>query len=1599
MTQSTFRRPVSRLQGVLLAASLLLAIASASAAQMNLATRPLYAGGNVPPIVMIDLSKDHSLHQKAYNDYTDLDNDGILDATYTNAIKYAGYFDSGKCYTYDSNTIKGFVPSFVMTADTQGQLYCDGKSWSGNFLNWVSMSRIDEVRKILYGGTRATDTATTTVLERAFLPMDAHAWAKYYAGADLRKLVPSSMVAEMPSDVGLLTSNSTVTMKPTYGDILTINVSDSSKIEVGDQIRMVPSSTSAPKNVSMTGWATKTGKNTVTIAIYPESVFTSTGRDETYTNWNVANLSRGGLTFCNVTPRDGSGVQASQDNTQAPQIRVANGNYATWGASEKWQCNWTSEASNTQGSFLPYIITDPKNNTQVRPGGSSSGNRAALSGINSSAENPSRDNRGAGTGEAKGTFNARVQVCVADATLRAGENCKQYGTSYKPVGLLQKYGETGQMLFGLMTGSYDKNISGGVLRQNATNFATEINPADGTFATGTVKGIVWNIDRLRPYGYSYRDGGYTSGDTGVDACNYQQTGITLSGGANAQGKPANQGNCSTWGNPISEIYLETLRYLAGKSSNSDFLPKTDGKDAALKLTTATWANPMNLPANDPKRAPYCTPLNALVFNSSVSSYDGDQLAGFADLNSSNGVSKYTDTVGTTEGVTGKWFAGGVTGGLIDNLCSAKDVANFSDVLGICPEGPSQAGTFQIAGAAYFAHTNRIRSDINIPAGDTKSLKVSTYAVQLATTTPRINVNVNGQTVTILPSYQLHPDNIQPSSGTLVDFKVISQTPTSGRFYVNWEDSIAGGDYDQDVWGILSYNVVGDKITVSTRVVSASTSNGQGFGYAISGTDKDGPHFHSGIYNFKYTDPATVVVSPKSAPINTSGGCQNCNIGDPETSVTYTANGKAGGQFQDPLFYAAKWGGFSEDKGGNGLADNVLEWDTRKADGSAGADGLPDNYFYATNPAALSDSLERAFINILNVSSAASVATNSATLTTGSAIFQALFNGSDWSGKLIAFPIDLNGQTGNATWDAGDVLNTQTSATRQILTYDNVTANKAGIPFKWDRLPAAYQTLLSQNRLEWMRGDRSHEGGSDLRSRPNTILGDIVNSSPQYVAAPNAGYADADYAAFVVQHRDRRPVLYVGANDGMLHAFDAHLNAADGGGRELFAYVPSALYGSLSTLSNPGYVHRYYVDGTPTVGDAKVNGTWRTILVGGLAGGGRGIFALDVTDPDAINEGSAASTALWEFTNNQDADLGYTYGQPNIVRLGNGKWAAVFGNGYNSNAGRGSIFIVFLDRAAGSKSWSIGTDYLKLTVDDANITVPNGISAAFPADVNGDGTTDFLYAGDLLGNLWKFDVSGTDPATWQGTRKLLFTATDANGKRQPITSAVDVMRNTQAGGYMVLFGTGSYVDNADPSNFSTQSFYGIWDQNNTAQGTVTRSKLVQQTIDAEAQFPATKVLYRLVSRNNVQYTATGKQGWYMDLLKPPYPPGTAEGERVVYDPQIRGTRIVFTTLIPSTDQCASGGTSWLMELDGVSGGRLTQPPFDANNDGRFDQNDLVNGQQPGGVQPANGITPRPTILIDGTKERKVLNGSTGETQVVTESAGSPLGRLSWREILH
>lgn len=670
------------------------------------------------------------------------------------------------------------------------------------------------------------------------------------------------------------------------------------------------------------------------------------------------------------------------------------------------------------------------------------------------------------------------------------------------------------------------------------------------------------------------------------------------------------------------------------------------------------------------------------------------------------------------------------------------------------------------------------------------------------------------------------------------------------------------------------------------------------------------------------------------------------------------------------------------------------------DAASAGDG---QYFTANNASELQDKMRDAIADIQGrISSSSSVATNSTRLDTDTLVFQGRFNSEDWSGDLMALAIEANGAVGDEVWRASQ--NVPAVAARKIMTWDPAAVDAQGTPapagkdFLWDALNTSQKAHLNKDeqgtadalgsaRLAYLRGDRQGEqsNGGGFRNRAHP-LGDIVNSDPFFVANPDYGYArlpgDAgtNYADFRNAVSGRAPMVYVGANDGMLHGFDAD------SGEELLAYVPNAVFPRLGTLTAPSYTHRYYVDGSVIVGDAYLDEEWKTVLLGSTGAGGRAVFALDVTDPSSFT----AADVIWEFTH---SELGTVIGQPAVVRLPTGDWVGIFGNGYNSTSQRAQLFIVKLD------------DPSDVTVIDTGVgdaATPNGLGPVLVVDTTGDRNADTAYAGDLHGNMWKFDLGSSnvsdpdwDVAFTQDPDKVpLFRALDGAGVAQPITSRPEAGLHPE-GGLMVYFGTGKYFeigDGAVPNDPQVQSFYAIRDQNAPVSG---RDQLQAQTIVAQLTEHGEDL--RVVSDE----TSESAKGWYLDLVYD----NDAEGERVVSPPILRFGRVIFTTLIPDEDPCAYGGSGWLMEMDALSGSRLNYAVFDLNGDGKFDDADFVtitvDGEEirvpASGKKSDTGIIKNPGIISAGETEYKYASSSNGEIEVTTEAGDPNGGRHSWRQL--
>jgi len=673
-------------------------------------------------------------------------------------------------------------------------------------------------------------------------------------------------------------------------------------------------------------------------------------------------------------------------------------------------------------------------------------------------------------------------------------------------------------------------------------------------------------------------------------------------------------------------------------------------------------------------------------------------------------------------------------------------------------------------------------------------------------------------------------------------------------------------------------------------------------------------------------------------------------------------------------------------------------------------GGTDTAYSAIDTSTLNSIFETVFSDIMLKSTpAATVASNSTQLKINGRIYQGKFTSTDWSGQLLSYKLSSTGSlTATSEWDGATKIASQISdSSRAIITMGSTD----GVAFSYANLTAAQQTSLNTDscgseRVTYLRGGSGTT--CTFRSR-SSYLGDIVNSSPWHVDKPSAGYSDVEhpgYSAFRTAKASRTPVVYVGANDGMLHGFNASIDtssdatgtATANSGKEVIAYVPSQVYSNLSRLSDSTYVsnHRYFVDGSPMVGDVDISTTttpdWRSVLIGALGVGGIGYYALDVTDPANFSEGNAADIVLWEFNSTHDADMGHVFNLPpshlstkapkQIVKMKNGEWAVILGNGYTDDStglgnpsGKAVLYILFINKGVDG-GWA-SSDFVKIVADTSG---SNGLATPVPFDSDGDGVVDVVYAGDLKGNLWKFDVSSATSSNWaSATPVRLFTATDSSGNAQPITTPPEVTVH-EDGGRMILFGTGKYLEPTDPTSTSTQSFYGIHDAG-SAIGTRTAADLAAISVSETTLGGHT---YRQASSST-----TKTNGWVLDL--------PTSGERATGIPKLVNGVIFFNTFIPSSSSCAENGTGWLMTLNYKTGKTPDFEIFDTDASGTIDGSDTaVGGFKVGAALGGTNLLMGAGSSTTGAGVSYLTSGALSTTLLSFGSTAK--GRVSWREIV-
>ena len=552
------------------------------------------------------------------------------------------------------------------------------------------------------------------------------------------------------------------------------------------------------------------------------------------------------------------------------------------------------------------------------------------------------------------------------------------------------------------------------------------------------------------------------------------------------------------------------------------------------------------------------------------------------------------------------------------------------------------------------------------------------------------------------------------------------------------------------------------------------------------------------------------------------------------------------------------------------------------------------------------------------------------LTNGARAYRGWFENGGWQGDIIEYSVtntgamstsvDLSGATpaagGTSTnWSAHVQFAANETATywdggRNIILGKGTTQ----VAFRWTNLTSAQQQAVDLNAfnnsaassdiVDFVRGERDNEYPNGNLFRPRySVLGDIIHSNPEYVGQPEAGFPDSSYTTFTNNNASRSPRVYAGANDGMLHVFDAN------NGNEVWAYIPSMVVDNLSKLAGRPYLHTYFVDGGLTAQDAYFSGSWHTVLAGSLGGGGKGLFALDITSPYLSSE-SASSGAdrkvLWELDAASDNDLGYIFDASTIVKLNDGKWYAVNGNGVSSTNGIAKLYLVNIETGA----------VTKISTISGSAGSPNGLAAPALVDTDNDGMADLAFAGDIDGDMWRFDLTGVTPGSWNLAYKLY----DGVGS-QPITTAPDVAIHPQTG-HLVLFGTGRLYTAADIVDTSVQAIYGIQDTG-SAPGAGSRLARVLSADTVYTDGTYTETVRTYATAPAIDWNTYN--GWKVDL---------PAGERLLTPLALRAGRVKTTITNPD------GFSNWLIEATFDEGANDDNSIYDLDRSGVLDETDRV-----------------------------------------------------------
>ncbi|WP_027707099.1 pilus assembly protein [Zooshikella ganghwensis] len=1635
-----------------------------SAEDLSIASQPFDLAKSQPPMVMMVMGRDHKLYYEAYNDASDLNNDGALDTSYNpnliiengekKQIGYYGYFSSKLCYEYkkrDSGQSELFVPVGETEEKTSHEIHhqftCGGANqWSGDFLNYLTTSRMDAVRKVLYGGYRAVDGKNITVLERSYLPQDAHSWGKEYKSINENKY-DIELVSPLKKPIEgrhLFASTTLLSGRGKVRNSLLVNYSISMPL-----LRVAPNSPSRIWN-----WVSK--ERPVAGEWVDKEKITKRNEKKDY----------------KLTKSDSVDLSSLVKNHVydfAVRVVTCTDDYSQKESNCKQYTN--DDGSN---SFKPVGLLHEKGEKGDMYFGLMTGSY-------------DQNTSGGILRQAMENFSKEI--------VSGGRFKKNIDKDYKK-GIVYTIDNFKVIGFG---GAHDYTRNSGNLLCRESDFSNT------------------SLKKNKLEKKALIDG-YCS-DWGNPIAEIMYESLRYFSGAR---EPSPNYNTNNIIDDMVGLPRDTIKEGEKTIWPPLYKDQEGGEFERCSVPVQLVLSDIN-PSYDADGIPGSEfEKNALSGKNDLKGFNGKDY-----LNRVSNFENTFDDKKSLFKIGQKYYIGEAENNF-DGAPSAKVINSLSTATGLAPEDPTRQGSFYSAAVSYYGSLHEITSGEWLQGGSKKAYgkKMHTYAVGLASPLPKIEIPTGNGLVQIVPFAKTVFGTFGSFKPTnqIVDFYVeeISADRKSGKFRINFEDIEQGNDHDMDAIVQYEYKLAGNKLTITLRSQYASGGANQHIGYIISGTENDGIYLevrdfdtsrrgpsttHGGevfsLNNYTYNTPPIKWADGKGGykeeKVNNAigYGCTNnkqwrdklppeganrrefnnyknydrCHSTDlpleAKRIFTVKPNATSVGQLETPLKLAARYG------------------NPKKSD---------ENYLLVTNPGELKDKLENALDNITKIEGASSTAAvNSGYVSTNTLIFQGLYDSKDWTGEINAFKFDNDGKIKKEPeWEAAKKINL---VGRKILTYDPdaIIGDKGLFFLNEDKIVNRLLSEIPGSEIKsvdkdaWVRKLINYIRGNKVdgfRDRNSKLLGDIVNSNPVYIDKPKGVYpsfwkdklyptkenpensGSTSYVSFSTSHKKRTKMLAFGANDGMLHIIQA--DDSVNGGKELLAYVPTPVYKNLHYLADKDYInpktgnHRYYVDGQISVKDVYYDNNWHSVLVSTLGAGGKGIFALDITNPTKIIEDDsyAKKTVLWEFTSQTDSmaddsrrgdvDLGYTIGDANIIRLHDGTWAAVFGNGYNSVNGKAYLFIVNIK--TGELIKKLGVEGSSLESRNFIRNFKNGLSSPTPVDYDNDFITDYVFAGDLHGNMWFFDLTDQSKNNWKEGK--LFFQTPPGRKEtvgdvekvepQSITVRPRVVRRPSSmkkNDLLVFFGTGKYLEVSDkgPVKQPTQTFYGLrFNPNKKSKRISTdRSTLLQQHIITDIKshtFVKTKddveihtdYPVRITSNNKINKwleddtpdadKAKAYEGWYIDLVNTkgeasvdkdknvklvPGKNTENQGERVISHATILGDRVIFNTLQPGESACSSGTTSMLMELNYEDGSWVNdQPAFDLNNDGYFNEGDnYLKYIQISGVKLSETHrTSNPAILVnkDGSTT-KVVNSADGKLLSIKES--DPYGgdgRKSWRQ---